>query len=169
MMNVNDPDGHETAPYDSGLDLDRVGFSVVEQGIRDLVKILWKLGYKTICSCAGHEKALEPYPWIAIPMESTGPRNQLEKLFGIVARFNISLGENGALPEALAAWILLPMNTSYGFTVYLQPYDNNQRRDPEKISQLRQVSQKLALFIEQEGADIFGADTQTRLRLDRDI
>ncbi|MCX6758173.1 MAG: hypothetical protein NTX14_00510 [Candidatus Nealsonbacteria bacterium] len=168
-MNVHDPDGHETAPYEAGLNLDHVGFSVVEQGIRDLVKILWKLGYKTICSCAGHERALEPYPWIAIPMEFTGLENQPEKLFRTVARFNISLGENGALPEALEAWILLPMNTPYGFTVYLQPYDNNQRRDPEKISQLRQASQKLALFIEQEGADIFGADARTPLRLDRDI
>jgi hypothetical protein len=169
MMNMDDPDGRETAPYEIGLDLEDVGFSVIEQGIRDLVKILRKLGYKTICSCAGHERALEPYPWIAIPMEFTGHRDQLEKLFRAVARFNISLGENGALPEALEAWILLPMNTSYGFTVYLQPYDNNQRRDPEKISQLRQASRRLALFIEQECADIFGADTRIPFRPDRDV
>jgi len=150
-----DPDGHKTTPLLPELDLDVRGFDVVEVGVRELVKVLWGLGYRTVCSCAGHTKGLEPYPWVVIPMGSASISNPLEKLALAVARFNVSLGKNGSLPEALKTWVLAPHCHIGGLLIYLQPLDTNVVRSPQRISELRQSSEKLASFIKNECNDIF--------------
>lgn len=155
VVSGTDPDGHKTTPLLPELDLDIKGFDVVEVGVRELVKVLWGLGYRTVCSCAGHTKGLEPYPWVVIPVGSANISNPLDKLAMAVARFNVSLGKNGRLPEALKTWVLAPHCHVQGLLIYLQPLDTNIGRLPERISELRQSSAKLALFVKNECADIF--------------
>jgi hypothetical protein len=158
QFDPDDPDGDMTTPIEAKLNLDDVGFRIIESGVQDLVRVLWQRGYKTIASCAGHKRELEPYPWVAISIDPADSQNLLEKLLNAVARFNMSLGENGRLPEALKTWVLVPLFTISGFAIYIQPYDNNPICDPDKISELRKTSRNLAHFIEQECADIFGAN-----------
>lgn len=150
-----DPDGHPIIPLHPELDLREVGFDVVELGVRNLVKILWELGYRTVCSCAGHPKELEPYPWVVIPIDLTVSGEQLLKLAEAVAHFNISLGKDGRLPQALRTWALVPISGPSGFAIYLQPLNPNTRRSPKTISRLRTSADQLALYLEKKCKGIF--------------
>ena len=153
---LDDPDGQGRISSDALLNLDNCGFDVTEEGIRTLVQVLWKLGYKTACSCAGHKKDAYPYPWVAILVKSIVPADGLTKLLRAVARFNRMLGEVDDVPDPVETWTCTPLNTDSGFAIYLQPYDSNSRRGKKKISKLREESRKLAHFLESDCADIFG-------------
>jgi hypothetical protein len=150
-----DFEGHEIIPLYPEMDLEAVGFDVVEKGVRDLVRILWKLGYRTVCSCAGHERELEPFPWVAIPMDTASPRRPLEKLAHAVARFNMTFGTNGQLPALKDTWALVPLFGPCGFAIYLQPSDNNKGESLARISELRKISKSLADYLESQCGDIF--------------
>jgi hypothetical protein len=147
-----DPDGNPGIPLPPDLDLTKEGFGVVDQGVRELVRVLWKLGYETVCSCAGHEKELEPYPWVVIPINMVSGAKPLKKLAELVAKFNLTQGVNGQLPQAIKTWALIPMMGPAGFAIYLQPFENNAAHSPETISKLRKQADALAIFMEQESA-----------------
>lgn len=140
----SDPDFHPSIPLEPELDLKKEGFEVVELGVRKLVEALWISGFKTVCSCAGHKDALEPYPWVVIPIKNP---NALFKLTKMVAEFNKSLGKDGKMPRALETWTLNPNVSPSGFSIYLCPFDSNQRKSERKISKLRKASEALAAFI----------------------
>ncbi|MEI6843319.1 MAG: hypothetical protein WCK48_02340 [bacterium] len=149
-----DFEGHEIIPLEPDLNLEYIGFNYVEEGIRVLVKTLWKIGYKTACSCAGHVKNLEPYPWVVIPV-NLAQDQFLNKLAIAVARYNMSLGKDGGMPRAIDTWSLIPIIATAGFMIYLQPTDINRERSTARISELRKSSSDLATFIEKNCVDIF--------------
>ncbi len=136
-------------PLPSELDLERVGFDVVEEEVRELVRALWTSGYQTICSCAGHlTPETEPFPWITILLAP----ESLERLAPIIARFNESRGKDGYLPRAIDTWTLSPLITVSGLCVYLQPVDINQGRSLDRLSELQRDGQSLAAFISADEA-----------------
>lgn len=149
-MKTIDPDGHDIIPLNPELDLNKEGFGVIELGVRNLVEVLWKLGYRTVCSCAGHEGGLEPYPWVVIPINLTTDTKALVQLAQVIASFNAVQGENGKMPNAIDCWTLVPMVGHAGFAVYLQPLNNNVDRSPEVISKLRKNADELAIFLSSE-------------------
>jgi hypothetical protein len=150
-----DPDDHPTIPFPPEMDLEVQGFEVVELGIRELVKVLWKFGYRTVCSCAGHRHDLEPYPWVVIPMNLAVVSNPLEKLAKAVARYNVSLEKDGKMPQALMIWTLSPLCRDQELVIYLQPLDTNTVRSLKKISELRRSATKMAHFMRDKCKDIF--------------
>jgi hypothetical protein len=143
-------DGDKIMPLPPEMDLEEYGFEIIEEGVKKLVKVLWRLNYKTVCSCAGHKSALEPYPWVAILIDLNDPTKQLERLAETVARFNISIGKNGNLPRAIDTWTLMPIISPKGFSIYLQPCNINTRRSFKKILRLRKAADELASYIEKE-------------------
>jgi hypothetical protein len=132
----------------AGLDLNVCGFNVIEPGIRNLVYVLHRLGFTTICSCAGHVKALEPLPWVAI---STLPANLSDRKLGglmiFLARFNLSQGKNGKLPRASDTWVLSPQVVGNELLLFLRPQSLNERRSFAEIQRLRELGIKLASFL----------------------
>lgn len=82
-----DPDGHPIIPLEAALDLDNEGFGVIELGVRRLVEELWRHGYRTVCSCVGHVREMDPFPWVAIWMDPNAPI-KLATLANAVAHFN---------------------------------------------------------------------------------
>jgi hypothetical protein len=151
----SDPDGHPTRPFPPDLSLDERGFGVIEEGVKELVKVLWELGFRTACSCAGHTHALEPYPWVAMPIGLSKIDNPLDKLSRSVARFNKSLGKDGSMPKALETWVLVPLLMGQELLIYLQPLDVNLDCSKEKLSELRRSAKSMALFLKNECKDIF--------------
>lgn len=150
-----DPDGHPTIPCEPDLDLGEDGFEMVELGIRNLVSVLWNLGFRTVCSCAGHTEALEPFPWVVIPMDLATSGIQLLKLAEAIARFNMSMGEDGGMPKSSQTWTLVPLMGPSGFAIYLQPFNSNTEHSPQTISLLRKSADQLAIYINEECGDIF--------------
>jgi len=138
----------------AGFDLDEVGFGLVESGVRKLVRTLWQLGYRTVGSCAGHEVGREPYPRVTIPIDlaTEGP---MKKLAEAVARFNMSRGKDGCLPMAKETWVFNLLIPPTGFSIYLQPCDNNPKRSRERLVELRESADLLAAFFEKQCSDIF--------------
>lgn len=151
--NSNDK-AEEVIGVNPELDLNHVGLEVIEPGIKKLVSVLWKRNYHTVCSCAGHTKALEPLPWIVILTDESNPEPLL-KLFSAVGRFNLSLGKNGKLPKADKLWVLVPQMTAGGLAVYLRPHSLNEKSNKQEINRLRQLGEKLAFFMEKKCKDIF--------------
>lgn len=146
-----DFEGDEIIPCGPEMDLEVCGFDYVEKSIRNLVKVLWKNGYKTVCSCAGHENELSPYPWVVIPIDLQTQRHILAKLLEIIAKFNMSLGENGQLAKDIDTWSIVPIIApSCGFSIYLEPTDINIKHSKQRISELRKSANDLAEFIEKE-------------------
>jgi len=143
-----DPDGHYPIPLPPQREVDKERFETVEVGVRQLVKTLWDLGYKTTCSCEGHETNLEPYPWIVIRIKACKLSKGLEKLALAVAHFNLSQGVQGRLPEARKTWTLSPQFVEGEMHIYLQPLDINPTRSFDRISELRQTANELALYFE---------------------
>lgn len=90
--------------------------------------------------------ALEPFPWVVIPIREATISNPLEKLFMAVARFNKSLGSNGSMPKALDMWTTSPLVMDNNLLVYLQPLDLNANSSPRKISALRKSAKALVGF-----------------------
>lgn len=146
-----DFEGHEIIPFDPEMDLEICGFDYVEEGVRNLVKVLWKHSYKTVCSCAGHENDLSPYPWIVIPINLNTQGTMFPKLVEVIAKFNMSLGENGQLARDIDTWSIIPIIApSCGFAIYLEPTDINVKRSTQRISELRKSANNLAFFLEKE-------------------
>jgi hypothetical protein len=159
MFSVSlDPDGHSAIHQPAALDLDKVGFDYVERGVRNLVETLWRFNYHAVCSCAGHEDDLEPYPWIVIPIDIAENPNKLSKLAEAVARYNMTLAESGHLPTATNVWILLPLFGPSGeFVIYLHPLDTNPERTPRRISELRKSADALASFLKWNCGNLFSS------------
>lgn len=136
------------------LDLNIEGFKVIEQGVRDLVIVLWERGYRTVCSCAGHTKAFEAAPWVTILIDEAD-HQLLFKLFLAVGRFNLNKGEDGKLPRSIDTWVLSPQQVDEKFAVYLRPQVLNERRSYKEIKRLQRLGAELASFIENQCSDIF--------------
>ena len=144
-----DPDGDPIIPLEAALDLNQEGFQIIERGVRRLVEVLWRRGYRTVCSCAGHIKELDPFPWIAISLDLNAPI-KLAKIANAVARFNMMFGKDGHLPEWEDTWTLCPLISPSGFSIYLHPLDSNKIRSLSRISELRQRADVLASLFEKE-------------------
>jgi hypothetical protein len=149
-----DPDGAPIVPLPPELDLDKHGLGVVESGVRQLVSTLKDLGYKTVCSCAGHTGGLEPYPWLVFLVENEVDEKQLLRLIVALGRFNKSQGKNGNMPMAKDLWIISPIQQEIP-TIHLQPADLNPGRNLKRISVLRRQSEKLASFLRDQCADLY--------------
>lgn len=139
----------------AGLDLRHTGYDVVEEKVRDLVRVFNRYGYKTVCSCSGHVAHHEPVPWIVILVDKEDPL-QLLRLVEAVARFNLSKGKNGHLPLSRDTWVISPQDTQEGgLTVYLRPQGLNEERDQKEIDRLCCIGLQLADFMEKQCRDIF--------------
>ncbi len=135
-------------PAEPDINLSEFGFDFIEEGIRELVKVLWEFDYKTIYSCAGHLNDSKPYPWVVILTDIANSQSKRDKLLLAIGRYNISLGENGNFPESLKMWTLAPILVHNGLALFLMPADRNTSRSTEKITELRNSAKKLAEFLE---------------------
>lgn len=123
---------------------------IIEGGIRDLVEVLNELGYKTVCSCAGHiGGTLETYPWVVILID----KGSLLSLTRAIAHFNLSRGKNGCLPEARNTWSISPQigpQTTKDYEelmVFLIPRSSNENNKKEELQRLRILGRELSKFL----------------------
>jgi hypothetical protein len=140
-----DPDGDPIIKLPPELDLER-GLSIIEKGIRDLVKVLHEREFKVVCSCAGHTSFL-PYPWLAFLLRDDNDQKLLLRLMKLLAIFNKAQGKNGAMPRSEDVWTLEPIIVEENVTVHLHSANLNNACTPETISRLRKQGRALAEFV----------------------
>lgn len=141
---MNGVNGERRIRHECDLDLDKTGFDIVEEGVRDLVIALWRNGYNVFCSCAGHLYA-DAVPSVVVRIRE---ERELNDLFKVIAIFNGTRGRNGKLPIAADTWILSPQYLDDMSFAFLRPQSVNSEARPEELERLRTLGRRLARVIE---------------------
>jgi hypothetical protein len=102
----------------------------VDEYIRPLVAALTRLGVQTTASCHGHERYIEPCPWVRLTYRD------LTFVAGLVARQNRPSKRDGSFNENL--WVLYPS----GLHIKLLPLNRNRH-----LAKLRADAYEFAEFL----------------------
>lgn len=140
-------------PMEPELNLDECGVAIIDDGVRELVKVLHDFGYKTVCSCGGHLHELEAYPWVVI-IPDEGDFSNVNSLIRALGRFNGKKCREQA-PKATEFWSLNPLVLNGTLALYLSPSDLNLDRSFDRMVELCLDGEKLAAFLRNKCGDIF--------------
>jgi len=132
---------------DNCLDLKQVGYDIVEEHVRDLVRVLNEFGIDTASSCEGHvgaetEHVSCSFPWIAMSLE----KNSYIKFIDLM-RVLAELPSRDLKPWGLHSRGLWLGNKSEVF-LYLRPFENNLNRDIGILKKLQEEAKQLAGWLQ---------------------
>lgn len=134
-------------PYDAEINLDKSGFEVIDEGVRELVKVIHEMGFETICSCGGHTHVLEAFPWLVFKIKIGN--DNLNQLISTLCHFNSQKIINSA-PRAVDFWSLNFIDFSGVSAAYLCPSDINEKKSLKRLIELCKDGESLAKTLREE-------------------
>ncbi len=134
-------------PMGPELDPDDYGIDMIDPDIRSLVASLWQLGYKTVCSCSGHIRDLDPYPWIVVDIDPIKDGEKFVKLATLLAKYSLIKGKDGRLPQVSEVWTLAPRVPIDKLYFTIMPMNTNGSRSLKVLLSLCKETEVLAQFL----------------------
>ncbi len=124
----------------------------VDEKISTLVEGLIRIGAPTCWSCQGHLDATKlPYPKVSMCIDPTDEdppsRGWLEVLAVLIAEWE-------STADCTYPWHMLFHAGPWSISVTLEPWDQNLRRSPVKLSKFQEEAESLGRFLSEKREEV---------------